>query len=173
MTTQIQQLRPLISMSNSDLAEEIKSRVSRTAPETYTSVQVNTLDYNFSGMTNPLKSKVISFSVNATQKWYSFFRAVFTGIGIINSRDFEELNSTKLQGQLVQCISNTDAMVIADELERAYAQCSDIDLFISQDLSAIEMRLKSSSTILVTYKASKVIGALAKMFCQKEPQPTT
>jgi hypothetical protein len=160
-------LENILRTTDLELCDLICDRV----PEgTYTSVNVVTTDYKFSGLyTSGIQTRVISLSVTKCQKFSAFFLAFFSGVGLIDSQKLgKHTDKSELQAQLLSHICETSSD--RDEIEAAFAKCTEIDLFIASDLSAIEMKLRRSSAVIGSYNVGKgakaawpVIKAVAKV----------
>jgi hypothetical protein len=164
-----QELTQLLTNNDSALAKIIAQRLPKG---TYTCVNVVSMDYNFSGMASSKPSRVISLSVTRSEVFGSFFHAVFAGLGIISADQFKGFNEDTLKKQLLEQITNVQGQV--DEIEKSYKQCTEVNLYLAQDMTGCEIKIFKNNFILGTYKVSEVIKVLGPvifaLIVNKKPQ---
>jgi hypothetical protein len=144
-------LAPLMKISDVDLANVVRERL---PSKCYTGVYVKTMSYNFAGISKT-EARFINLAVTKMEYCSSFLYAVFAGIGLLDSKGLDSnVDKDKLKNSLLDhiCTSKGDA----EELQKAYLQCTDIDLCIATDLSAIEMKIRQNNSIVMAYKISQV-----------------
>ncbi|MBP7075169.1 MAG: hypothetical protein KBA81_07290 [Rhabdochlamydiaceae bacterium] len=150
-------LMALLEMRDSALAGVVAERL---PVGTYSVVNVRTLSYNFSGMiVEGTETRLISLTVTKTATCASFFKAMLAGFGFLDESRFGSIDTPKLEKELLQHICN--ARQESDAIEMAYEQCTDIDLYISQDAKSIEMKIRKSNLIIATFKGAKVVSHFA------------
>ncbi len=147
------ELRSLMGRSDFSLAEVIKDRL---PAGTYTAVYVTSVPrYPFAGFAEEIDARLISLTITKTHMCASLFFAFFAGVGLIDGAKLESrVDKAGLQKELLHQICGSSGGIV--ELEKAYAQCTDIDLYIAVDLKAIELKLRERSCVIVTYKVTQV-----------------
>ena len=143
-------------LNNSDL--RLAQVVSERMPKgTYTSVNVKTLNYTFSGLQlQGVPTRVISLAVSKSQQCSAFFYAFFSGLGLINNQKLaESTDKDRLTGQILNHICETPGD--NEQIKLAFVKCTDIDLYIASNLSAIEMKMRESSVVLNTFRITRFI----------------
>lgn len=144
------ELTEIMKKSDVEFANLIKQRL---PDRTYTSVTVTSLNFDFSGFTRPTPTRIISLDVSGSECAKGFFYAILAGIGIAGTPDeFKALNKSNLTKELIKHLCNTPEE--QTQISNAYTQCTQIHLFISQDLNHLEIRFKNSNTIYYTYRIS-------------------
>lgn len=152
------QLSSLLRHADSEIASIVRENL----PKGYfTTINVNSVTYKFAGF-HEKDAKAFSLKVAKVAYVSSWFFAVTGALGITNDDAYStHVNPESLKKELVSMmVKNEDGRT---EFEKAYYQCSHIDLYIAKDLEAFELNLRSSNFILYTYKGVKVTADTAKL----------
>ena len=126
----------VITMNDIDLAEHVRKKMPMG---TYTSIGAKTLQYAFasaaSTLPRSLDSRVIILDVTKKEKCSAFFAAFFSGLGFFEGTNYEgNLDDDQLKKELLSRICDVPGNV--GEIEKAYARCTQVLLYIAKDLTA-------------------------------------
>jgi hypothetical protein len=149
-------LQQLMQLSDSALSERV---IQALPPETYNCVQVQSVEYNFGGLsTQP--TRVIDMRVSTAASVAAFVHACFTGFGLIKYPGYDQtVDPDKLKNQLIAHICNVGAKD-KEEIELAYAQCTNVALYIANDGKAIEIQLRRNKAVKGAYEVTLVVRQL-------------
>lgn len=149
-------LQELMTMTDSKLELTVAQRLPKNV---YTCITARTVDYSFGGLVPNCSTRLISLSLNKKDVACSVFMAIVGGLGLACTERFKDIDQSQLQEELLQSICGKNTT--KEEIEKAYAQSTHIDLYIAQDLSKIEMTLRKSNAIVVVYQVAQITKIVA------------
>lgn len=153
-------LTKIIEKSDVELATHLTERLPQ---RTYTNVQVTSLKYNFSGFARPpVPTRIVSLTVSDSEKLCGLFCAFLAAFGLSGSKAMDDYDSVigqvPLAKEIIENLCNTAKE--GAQIRRAFKQCTEIHLFISQDLNNLDIRFMSSDAIHYTYKYTVPVATL-------------
>ncbi|KIC76558.1 hypothetical protein DB41_FN00050 [Neochlamydia sp. TUME1] len=144
---------------------KVADLISENIPaETYTSIHVKSLMYRFPLTEEDIKARKVFLEVSRLSTTWQSFRVVLEKMLGVRVDNNVQMDKSLIAGQLLGNYSDDAELRDAgiEEVKRAYAECMNVELIISEDCNFCEINLQQQKFYIMAKKVGNVANFVIK-----------